>query len=238
MVTRLLGIGDIHQHTGPRDADRMAALDQIWRESATIPELGATVILGDLFDAESTPEGRNALDEVIRLFAGLAPVLIVYGNHDQRGDLDGFARLKTRWPVYVFERPTLVSIRLATGVKASVFALPYPTRAGLVSAGIAKGDIVGVGAELLDPICLAAAAELETARRAGELAFVIGHANIVGAVASTGQPQWGHEIELSASHLDRFGAILKLFGHIHKPQTVSGAVYAGSVCRLDFGEVE
>jgi hypothetical protein len=70
------------------------------------------------------------------------------------------------------------------------------------------------------------------------LTLMIGHVNVAGAQLSNGQPSIGHEIELNPKHLDRLGDIPKLLNHIHKPQTIAGAHYAGSVCRLDYGEIE
>lgn len=238
MSVRIIGVGDIHEHPGPRNVDRIKALDQIIAEGLTVDQIGAWALAGDLFHAKSTVEGRNALDERIQRMAAVAPVLIVRGNHDEPGDLDGFGRLKAGWPIYVFERPHVAVIRLATGQMAGVFALPYPTKAGLVSAGVVPADVVEAAAGLLDPIFMLAAAQLQQARDAGYMTFMLAHANIVGSISSSGQPQWGREIEVSAGHLERLGPILKLFGHIHKPQEISGAIYIGSVCRLDFGEVE
>jgi len=57
-------------------------------------------------------------------------------------------------------------------------------------------------------------------------------------MASTGQPQIGHEIELTSGHLGRFGTRPVLLNHIHKMQQVNNATYAGSCCRLDWGEIE
>lgn len=237
-MARIIGIGDIHEHPGPRNADRLRALDQIIDEGRQTSQLGAWVFAGDLFHAKSDAAGRNALDERIQRCADVAPVLIVGGNHDQEGDLDGFARLKASWPISVYTRPHVAVIRLATGEMAGVFCLPYPTKFGLVSAGIAPGDVVHTADALLDPIFMIAAAQLEASRDAGYLTFMVAHANIVGSISSTGQPQWGHEIEVSAAHLARLGPILKLFGHIHKPQEIAGAIYLGSVCRLDYAEIE
>lgn len=237
-TARIVGVGDIHEHPGPRNEDRLAALDQIIREGLQVPELGAWAVAGDLFHAKSTPAGRNALDERLQRMAAVAPVLVLYGNHDEPTDLDGFARLKTGHPIYVYDRPHVAVIRLATSDMAAVFALPYPHKTGLVAAGLAPGAVVDTAADLLDPIFMVAAEQLEAARHAGMRTFMLAHANIVGSIASTGQPQWGREIEVSARHLDRLGPILKLFGHIHKPQDISGATYIGSVCRLDYGEVE
>lgn len=237
-MTRIVGIGDIHEHAGPRNTDRLAALDQIISEGCQVKELGAWALAGDLFHQKSTTDGRNALDERIQRMAAVAPVLIVRGNHDEVGELPGFARLKAGWPVYVFEQPHVAVIRLATGQMAGVFALPYPTRSGLVSAGIAPADVVDTAAALLDPIFMMAADQLQAARDAGYVTFMLAHANIVGSISSSGQPQWGREIEVSSGHLSRLGPILKLFGHIHKPQEISGAIYLGSVCRLDYAEIE
>lgn len=237
-MTRIIGIGDIHEHPGPRNPDRLSAVDQIIREGLQVEGLALWAIAGDLFHARSTVEGRNALDERIQRMAAVAPVLVVRGNHDEVGDLDGFARLKAPWPVYVHDRPHVAVIRLATGRMAGIFALPYPTKAGLVAAGLAPGDVVDTAAALLDPIFMNAAAQLQAARDAGYLTFMVAHANIIGSISSSGQPQWGREIEVSYAHLDRLGPILKLFGHIHRPQEIGGAIFIGSACRLDFGESE
>jgi DNA repair exonuclease SbcCD nuclease subunit len=46
------------------------------------------------------------------------------------------------------------------------------------------------------------------------------------------------EIVVTPTHLERLGHVPKIFGHIHKPQDIYSAVYAGSICRMDFGETE
>jgi hypothetical protein len=66
-----------------------------------------------------------------------------------------------------------------------------------------------------------------------------GHATVAGAISSTGQPQIGQDIELDATALARLPADVHVaMNHIHKHQTVGRAVYAGSICRMDFGELE
>lgn len=238
MSTSLVHIGDFHAASGPRNVDRFRALDQIIAEALQLSRLGAFLWPGDLFDAASSAEDRNALDERIQRMAGAAPVFICYGNHDKPGDLDGFARLKATHPIYVIDRPRVQVARLATGEMAAIFVLPYPQKAGLVAAGVVPGDVVSTAGDLLEPIFMSAAAQLEEARAAGYLTLMIGHVNVAGSIASTGQPQIGHEIELNPKHLDRLGSIPKLLNHIHKPQAIAGAHYAGSVCRQDYGEIE
>jgi hypothetical protein len=57
---------------------------------------------------------------------------------------------------------------------------------------------------------------------------MIGHVNVGGAITSSGQPNIGREIEISARHLDQLGNIYKGLNHIHKAQEIAGAWYAGS----------
>lgn len=237
-VTSLVHIGDFHAAPGPRNADRYRALDQIIAEGSALPHLGAWLWPGDLFDAASYSDDRNAIDQRIQRMAAVAPVLICYGNHDRPGDLDGFGRLDAEHPIYVFDRPHVHFFRLATREMAACFVLPYPHKSGLVSAGVAVGDVVETAGDLLEPIFMAAADRITQAREQGLLVFMIGHVNVAGAVASTGQPNVGREIELNPKHLERLGRIPKLLNHIHKPQEIAGVHYAGSVCRLSYGEIE
>lgn len=240
-MTRFIHIGDFHAAPGPRNADRYRALEQIQRAGETLAargELGAWLWPGDLNDARMTIEDRNRIAEVLLDLARVAPVVICYGNHDLPGDLDVFAHLKGAHPIYVVDVPLCLRVRLATGEFATIFVLPYPQKAGLVAAGVATGEVVSAAGDLLEPIFLQAAGELEAARAQGDLTLMIGHVNVAGAIASTGQPNIGREIELNPRHLDRLGDMPKLLNHIHKPQTIAGAHYAGSVCRMDFGEIE
>ena len=76
-----------------------------------------------------------------------------------------------------------------------------------------------------------------------EMALGLGRAESGAGViqfvdGSTGQPQIGTEIELDPGLLARLGPIYKGLNHIHKHQAITGAVYAGSICRLDFAEME
>jgi hypothetical protein len=237
-VTTLIHIGDLHLAPGPRQAQRYAALDQIITEGASLPRLGGWLFPGDLSDARQSIEDKNGLADRFVAMANRAPLVITYGNHDLKGDLDVFRALKAEWPIYVIDRPRVIQIELATGEEAAIFVLPYPTKAGLVSLGLVPADVHDVGGAALLDICRQASHELTEARKQGLLTLMIGHVNVAGSIASTGQPQVGHEIEISAEHLDLFGDIYKGLNHIHKGQEIHGAWYAGSVCRLSWGEIE
>jgi hypothetical protein len=238
MVTSLVQIGDFHAAPGPRNEARYRALDQLIAEALQLPNLGAWLWPGDLSHQRQAIADELALITRAKRMADRAPLVIVRGNHDVDGDLDKLAFIGATYPIYVVNTPRVLRIPLATGQFASIACLPYPHRAGLVLAGVANPDVVGAAADALDVIFMEFTAQLEKACDRGDLMLFIGHANIGGAVTSTGQPNIGREIELSPRHLDRLGPIYKGLNHIHKAQEIYGAHYAGSICRLDWGEIE
>lgn len=233
----VLQIGDTHLAPGPRQADRLSALDQIEaraRELASDGSLEGVVWPGDLYHGESTIADRNLLVSRVQALANLAPVVICYGNHDHPGDLDLLEQLDARWAVTVVSQPRLV--RLLT---TAMFVLPYPHKAGLVAAGIAKADQGDVGADILLAVMHDAAAQLAAAQAEGFATMFVAHVNVAGAESSTGQPQIGREIDLPPAWLELLPAETAVLGnHIHKHQVAGRLVYAGSIARMDFGECE
>lgn len=237
-TVHFIHIGDVHMAPGARNDDRRRAMRTIVDENINDPLLGAWLLPGDLNHARMSIEDRNWLADILREMANAAPVIICYGNHDLPGDLDVFARLQTNHGIVVVSTPSLVSIPLATGHAASAFVLPYPTKAGLVSAGVAHNQLVDTAADALEAIFRNGVAKLEQRRSAGDVTLFLGHVNIGGSLLSNGQPNIGVEIELNAGLLAMFGDCYKGASHIHKAQEVGGAYYPGSVCRLDYGEVD
>lgn len=234
-MTSFLHIGDTHAQDR---ADVLAALDAIIAFGAQQPQLGAWLWPGDLGHTALSIADKNALAERVQRMAGVAPVVICAGNHDAPGDLDIFARLDGEHPIHVVTQPRVLSLPLPTGERASIFVLPYPHKAGLVAAGTPPADVPTVAAAALDAIFMHAAGELAAARARGDLTLMIGHANVGGAITASGQPNIGREIELAPQHLDRLGFIYKGLNHIHVAQEIHGAHYAGSICRLDWGEID
>lgn len=237
-MTRLICVGDVHLRQGARQPLRLQALEQIVTEGSQVPDLGAWLVPGDIFDAKSTPQDRNEFAGFALRMIAHAPVVITPGNHGDEltGDLDIFGHIQGAWPLYVVPRPQCLHLRLATGAFATVAVMPYPSKGGLVGAGVAHGDLVTTAAELLDPTFMYFARELEQARAAGHLTWYMGHHAITGAVPSSGQPLIGRELEVPQGHLDRLGPILKVVNHIHAPQEVGGAIYPGSIAPMDWGE--
>jgi DNA repair exonuclease SbcCD nuclease subunit len=242
MRARFAHIGDAH--LGPHDTrntDRLAALDQILDEvlaEHAVRPLSAWLWPGDVNHRRMSIDDRNALIARAQQMASIAPVIIAYGNHDVPGDLDFLAALRTTWPVRVLARPEVIRVHLATGGEAVMFVLPYPHRFGLVGAGVPHDLIPGHARAALDLLFAQAASELAVGRRDGCVPLMIGHVNVGGSILANGQPNIGQEIELDPTLLQRLGPIYVGLNHIHKAQTIGGAHYAGSVCRLDWGETD
>jgi hypothetical protein len=235
-------IGDAHVcHAHPRNADRLAALDCIIDAGRQAPTLAAWLWPGDLFHQRSTPDDRNAVAQRLQAMAAHAPVVLTVGNHEVAEELVIFARLSAPWPIYVLTEPGVAHFRTATRAAAACFALPYPHKAGLVGAGVEHAGLGQEARALLDPIFIAAADELQQAAKTGAIPLMVGHVNVGGSIASVGQPQIGRELELDPGLLARIGAgegTAVALNHIHRHQLIHGAVYAGSIARLDFGERE
>lgn len=236
---RAVALGDAHLGPNARQADRLRALDTIIDAGIDLGlSLGCWLWPGDLFHAKSAIADRNELAPRLIRMANAAPVVGCRGNHDAPGDLAIFEALATQWPIAFVERPQVVTVATPTGHVLHVFALPWPEEAGLAAAGVAPGAIPAAAREALNMIFIDAGAQLAQARADGHLTAFIGHCTVVGAVASNGQPQAGLGIEIDAELLAHLGDCPKICNHIHRPQEVAGAIYVGSICRLDFGERE
>lgn len=236
-VHRFVHIGDLHLGPNSRNADRIAALDQIIAENILQP-VAAWLWPGDLNHGRMTIDDRNVLVARVQRMADKAPVVICYGNHDLHGDLDFLSKLHAVWPIFVVAHPEVITVPLTTGGTAAIYVLPYPTRAGLVAAGVPSDHVVDAARGALDLMFMAAAAELQQKTAEGCVPLMIGHVNVAGSILSAGQPNIGKEIEVDQPLLQRFGDIYIGLNHIHKGQKIGGAHYPGSCCRLDWGEVE
>lgn len=236
MIHRFVHVGDLHLGPNARNEDRRRALDQILAENPS--NVSAWLLLGDLNHGRSTIEDRNFLTERVVQMAGIAPVLVLYGNHDLPGDLDYLSFLAAFHQIYVIRTARVVRLALATGGHASIFCLPYPSRAGLVAAGVSTEQLGDEARAALDRIFMDAEDRLRAARERGDVTFMVGHINVGGSILSNGQPNIGREIELDPGLLTRFGRIPVLLNHIHRAQSIDNVWYAGSCCRLDWGEID
>jgi DNA repair exonuclease SbcCD nuclease subunit len=240
MIHAFLHIGDAHLAPGPRQADRLHSLDQILAHGNVLADRGqlsAWIWPGDLFHGRSTVEDRNLLVRYVMTMATVAPVCICPGNHDAPGDLEFLRYLQTQWPVYVWATPGLHTIDLASGLTDfTIYVLPYPHRAQYASAAALNEQLLTVAYARPDLVMPD---------------LVMAHVNVAGSLASTGQPQIGRELEVTAHTLAQFRSSHGVepyiaLNHIHKHQAfrrdpeegVDFAVYAGSISRMDYGEMD
>lgn len=240
MTFTFLHIGDTHLDSRhARNPDRVSALEQIVaRARALGPDrLAAVIWPGDLFDGLSGTEDRLTIADVVEALAGIAPVLIVPGNHDAPRDLEIFGRIRCAHAVLVAQRPGVVLFSTIAG-DVRCFALPYVFKSALVGLGVQHADLGAAAAALLDPLFLTAAEELRECTPP-DIPLMAMHLNVGGARSSVGQPQIGREIELTPALLDRLPpGVPILANHIHLQQTVGRVVYAGSIARMDYGETD
>ena len=234
MTEKVVFIGDIHLRDDDRNDDRKHALERIAEDEGR----AIYVLLGDLNHGLMSIEDRNWLRGYLRKLVAFGPtrrmvhgtlvdgpgrrVIIIRGNHDRVGELDCFSDIDG------------VAIRARDDVVhagGSVFlCVPYPDRGGAMAAGVS-------GNELFAQVIRRNLQDIEV-----NAWITVGHFNVAGAVASTGQPQIGREIELDTGIIDELtphGPVV--LGHIHKPQslgTAGRAFYAGSVTPQDWGELE
>jgi calcineurin-like phosphoesterase family protein len=235
---RFLQIGDLHLGRHEWNADRVRALDQIIAEGLRQP-LAAWLIPGDLDETLMTVADKNVLADRFTIMANHAPAVVATGNHDVPGDLDFLAKLGATHRIYVITQPSVIRVPLPDVVHtAAIFVMPYPSRLGLVAAGTPPAQVPTVARQALEHIFRHAAQQLQAATAEGCIPLMIGHLNVGGSLTSTGQPNIGKEIELDPTLLDMLGPIYKGLNHIHKAQEIAGAYYAGSCCRLNWGEIE
>jgi hypothetical protein len=238
MTTTFVHIGDIHLGPNGREAERLRVLDQIIGKARQMADLGAFLIPGDIHHARSTPDTRNAFADRLVQMASLAPTILAYGNHDQVSELEIFGRLHTTWPIYVVSGPEVLRLALPNGQGAAVAVLPYPSRGGLIAAGSTADETLQEAYVGLEAIVRSFALELNDAVADGLMPLFIGHVAVSGALASNLQPQIGREMSIDKALLDLLGPIYKGLSHIHLPQEIGGAWYAGSISPCDFGEQE
>jgi hypothetical protein len=136
---------------------------------------------GDLHERESTPfERKTYKEEFILPMADVAPSIYVRGNHDQQFDCENLSKLKSRLPIYVEEKSSVIRI-----AGAAIAALAWPERSSLLPA---FGNRENTYENLYD-------ATLETLRQLGtELVMhdgpkiFLSHLMVEGSVYSPGQP--------------------------------------------------
>src|SRR3990167_5101025 len=60
---------------------------------------------GDMWERRSTSAERAAVGDWVRAVTEHVPLIAVAGNHDDPADVLWLSKLRTKYPVYAFDRP-------------------------------------------------------------------------------------------------------------------------------------
>lgn len=240
---RIAHLSDSHLATSLDLDDNVRVHDAALRAlDSRRPEL--ILHAGDVYDGPPTRADRLATFAFFSKLAEIAPVVVVRGNHDPKGEVQLLGMLRG---VTACETPEVVEVDTAADVdglrsRATVIALPWFNK-----ATIAKEVPPEMGIEVSDQAAVDVAREvlqaLEGVAMAGDPLVVVGlsHVSLGGAQVSSGQELIGEGVELAPADFQATGSGIWFLGHIHKAQTWSdpGWVgYSGSLQRLNFGEPE
>lgn len=234
-------IGDIHIHQGDKYNDLEAQVGILkWiAEDAYARGVKVFLVAGDVFHNQHGPTEveRQAAQEAIGYLAGLAPVVIVRGNHDKPLALT--VTLGMIPNVTVCEQPEVV-----TRNGLHVAALPWPNKAQLAATlGIeSQQDTTQVAIKAMGRIIAGFGIKLKDAWLNREPTIILGHLEVGGATMDAGQPVVAAaEIPVSTGDLMDARPDYVALGHIHKPQSLGTTDcpihYPGAIRQMTFGEV-
>lgn len=255
---RLLHVSDWHLGATlgrvNRSADHERVLDEIV-EIASDGKPDLVLHTGDLFDrnrpaVEDLSRGVDAL----RRLAGVAPVVVLAGNHDSAHLFDVFDRLLALGSLG--SQSNVRFVGRARPPRAGGI-LTYPTAAGeqirLASVPFihpnAVLDAFGIGAEKWTAHYSDKVQLVEESLAAGltdgfdgtrDLLLFAAHLHVGGAQWS-GSERQVHVSDTYATKVEHLPPVTyAAFGHIHRPQQLPGSAalgrYAGSPIPIDFGE--
>lgn len=251
MGLRITGLSDLHITRGPRLDDQRAAF-HAYLDAAIAWRPDLWLIGGDLTGTtvphRSVSEEREVLEGIITRMSGVAPVVIVQGNHDHALDVALLANLGGEWPIYAVSELTdprdfAFTVRTPSG-PAHLYVLPWPTKKHLLAGedaprGVTEGN--RAVQEALGGVLLSWSMRVRRARRSspGEPHIGLAHLSVAGAVTSGGEVLSGHDVEVSREQLESVGLDYGWLGHLHGDQDVADRWgYPGSHTRNDFGETE
>jgi len=206
------------------------------------------VVAGDWFERDSTEAERRVMSDFLMAATEIAPVVGIKGNHEISFDRHIMSRQRTKFPVMLYDRPTLIGespIITTPHGAVGVVCLPWFTRAGVaarLAASSPSDEITFAVNQAATSLLMGAAMEVQRFHAAGAIAILVHHGTVTGAKFSSGFVPRGLTVGFSAEQLAETGADYVALGHYHDGETnvwLDGRVaYSGSTERCDFGEAE
>lgn len=232
-----------------RALDFLKALDTII-DHAISEKVDLVIFAGDAYkDRTPSPTFQREWGKrIIRLPQADIPALLLVGNHDispasgRAHTLQEFDTLQVP-KVRVLYKPELLKPADLWGLQLQVLSLPWVFRSSLVAAlGLSAAEEDTVHEEIekrLTAILQARMEELDPALPT----VLVGHGSVQGAVYGNERTvMLGKDLVLPGSLVKDPRLDYTALGHIHKYQDLNPGlhppvVYAGSIERVDFGEV-
>lgn len=246
---RLLHTSDWHVGKLMRGASRADEHRAVLAEISRIAgeeSVDLVLVAGDLFEtAAPGPESEQVVYRALLDLAGVAPVVVVAGNHDNARRLEAVAPLLTLGRVRVLTqvaRPDEGGVaRLDVGgVPVQVALLPFVSKRGIVRAdALMRDDAYQLSQAYTERLGVLVRA-LTDGFTADSVNVMCAHAFAAGGTMGGGERSV-HTIEdysLSALSFPVSAQYVAL-GHLHRAQDVPGPTrirYCGSPLQLDFGE--
>jgi hypothetical protein len=255
MIHRLAHITDPHETEGQRFLDAKACNDWAVEDAiaANCTIFGLTGDFNGTTDVGHKPTTleQNTWDVRFQRCANHAPVIILYGNHDGPGTLEGYGRLAATNPIIVVSQPQVIDLaqddegrwlRESRPGGVRIFALPYPWKTEWLTrfhgASIEEKDAaIEHGLREL----LLSWHDLVVEARARDIATIfLGHIAIRGYALAGGETLApGGELTVGVSDLQALDCDYSGVGHIHLCQEMASKIHiAGSVGRSNFGETD
>ena len=191
------------------------------------------VVAGDLYDRALPPvDAVELADEALARLAGLAPVVVISGNHDSASRLRFGAALLAGAGLHLRTEPARSGAPVLVGDLA-LYPIPYLEPDGVRAA-------LGVEERGHGPVLAAAMHRIrgDLARRpAGTRAVVVAHAFVTGAQVSASERELAVGGAASVHASVFAGVDYVALGHLHGPQRVADVGrYAGSPLAFSFSE--
>lgn len=241
-VHSVLQTGDLHLASRELE-DQVKVLGWIAGQVAT-NDIGLVVVAGDIAGMAcphlSRPAEREAFRAFLHAVHTMAPVVVLRGNHDVAADWRWLGSIPN---VHWVERPESFIVgpedhHYGPDYQLVLHALPYPDRGWIAAQTESAEETTRRMSQALRAIVTGfEVAGMVAGGGAYKRQILSAHINTGGALASTGQPLIGTDVEMPAEWLlDGFPVVL--LNHIHLPQDVGVAHHVGSPWPCTFGEEE
>ncbi len=233
-----------------RVTDFLKSLDAIV-DTAVAEKVDLVIFAGDAYkDRSPAPTYQREWGKrIMRLSRAGIPTILLTGNHDispsqlRAHAIQEFSTLDVPH-VYVVDRPRFLGPKDLENLSVQVLAIPWVTPSAVKNAAPEAGD---ANAELDVIIENAVSVIIQQAleKRDETLPFILAaHASIRGAlIGEERKIKLGRDVQLSQGLVKdpRFDYVA--LGHIHRFQDLNAGshppvIYAGSIERVDFGEVD